>query len=316
MSRLNPDMVRQYLQEISRFPLLSAEQEIAYSRQIQQMIAIEQATSALKQKLHREPMRSELAADVGKDETELNRIQQLGQRAKQKMVTSNLRLVVSIAKKYQWSKLELLDLLQEGAIGLQRGVEKFDPNRGYKFSTYAYWWIREAIMRAIAEKSRTVRLPVHLTEKFVQIRKVQRELSQKLGRRASTEEIAQVIGVEPQQMREYLGAFRPLVSLEKRVGEEREMELQEIIPSDSISIDELVTQECLREDITKLLASLKPIQREVLILRYGLDSERQLTAQEVAQQLNISPQKVRQIQQQIMNTLRRFANDIRLYLAS
>ncbi|MBD2359549.1 RNA polymerase sigma factor, RpoD/SigA family [Tolypothrix sp. FACHB-123] len=316
MSRLNPDMVRQYLQEISRFPLLSAEQEIAYSRQIQQMIAIEQATSALKQKLHREPMRAELAADVGKDETELNRIQQLGQRAKQKMVTSNLRLVVSIAKKYQWSKLELLDLLQEGAIGLQRGVEKFDPNRGYKFSTYAYWWIREAIMRAIAEKSRTVRLPVHLTEKFVQIRKVQRELSQKLGRRASTEEIAQVIGVEPQQMREYLGAFRPLVSLEKPVGEEREMELQELIPSDSISIDELVTQECLREDLTKLLASLKPLQREVLILRYGLDSERQLTAQEVAQQLNISPQKVRQIQQQVMNTLRRFPNDIRLYLAS
>ncbi|MBD2168374.1 RNA polymerase sigma factor, RpoD/SigA family [Calothrix membranacea FACHB-236] len=316
MSRLNPDMVRQYLQEISRFPLLSAEQEIAYSRQIQQMIAIEQATSALKQKLHREPMRAELAADVGKDETELNRIQQLGQRAKQKMVTSNLRLVVSIAKKYQWSKLELLDLLQEGAIGLQRGVEKFDPNRGYKFSTYAYWWIREAIMRAIAEKSRTVRLPVHLTEKFVQIRKVQRELSQKLGRRATTEEIAQVIGVEPQQMREYLGAFRPLVSLEKRVGEEREMELQELIPSDSISIDELVTQECLREDLAKLLASLKPIQREVLILRYGLDSERQLTAQEVAQQLNISPQKVRQIQQQVMNTLRRFPNDIRLYLAS
>ncbi|BAZ02955.1 group 2 sigma 70-type sigma factor (plasmid) [Tolypothrix tenuis PCC 7101] len=316
MSRLNQDMVRQYLQEISRFPLLSAEQEIAYSRQIQQMIAIEQATSALKQKLHREPMRAELAADVGKDETELNRIQQLGQRAKQKMVTSNLRLVVSIAKKYQWSKLELLDLLQEGAIGLQRGVEKFDPNRGYKFSTYAYWWIREAIMRAIAEKSRTVRLPVHLTEKFVQIRKVQRELSQKLGRRASTEEIAQVIGVEPQQMREYLGAFRPLVSLEKPVGEEREMELQEIIPSDSISIDELVTQECLREDLAKLLAFLKPIQREVLILRYGLDSERQLTAQEVAQQLNISPQKVRQIQQQVMNTLRRFPNDIRLYLAS
>ncbi|OUL29679.1 RNA polymerase subunit sigma [Nostoc sp. RF31YmG] len=316
MSRLNPDMVRLYLQEISRFPLLSAEQEIAYSRQIQQMIAIEQATAALKQQLHREPTADEVAADVGKEEAELKSILQLGQRAKQKMVTSNLRLVVSIAKKYQWSNLELLDLLQEGAIGLQRGVEKFDPNRGYKFSTYAYWWIREAIMRAIAEKSRTVRLPVHLTEKFIQIRKVQRELSQKFGRRATTEEIAQAIGVQPQQMREYLGAFRPLVSLEKPVGEDREMELQEILPSESISVDECVTQECLREDLNKLLASLKPIQREVLILRYGLESDRQLTAQEVGERLNISPQKVRQIQQQVTSALRRFPNDIRLYLAS
>ncbi|BAY66776.1 group 2 sigma 70-type sigma factor (plasmid) [Calothrix brevissima NIES-22] len=133
MSRLNPDMVRQYLQEISRFPLLSAEQEIAYSRQIQQMIAIEQATSALKQKLHREPMRAELAADVGKDETELNRIQQLGQRAKQKMVTSNLRLVVSIAKKYQWSKLELLDLLQEKESEDRIQNSEYSTHKGIEF---------------------------------------------------------------------------------------------------------------------------------------------------------------------------------------
>lgn len=147
-------MVRIYLQEIGRYPMLTADQEIAYGRQVQQIMAIEQRKNELTQQLDREPTMVELAVDVDKSEPEIAQIQNLGQRAKQKMVTANLRLVVSIAKKYTNRNLELLDLLQEGAIGLQRGVEKFDPNRGYKLSTYVYWWITQSITRAIAEKSR------------------------------------------------------------------------------------------------------------------------------------------------------------------
>ncbi|RCJ37036.1 hypothetical protein A6770_40455 [Nostoc minutum NIES-26] len=175
MSRLDLDTVGIYLQEIARFPMLKPEEEIVYGRQVQEFIAVECHKDDLRQQLQREPTQTEFTAHTNKTEAQLVQIQKLGKRAKQKMITANLRLVVAVAKKYQWSNLDFLDLVQEGTIGLQTGVEKFDPNRGYKFSTYAYWWIRQAIMRAIAEKSRTVRLPFHLSEKFIQIRKVQRE---------------------------------------------------------------------------------------------------------------------------------------------
>jgi RNA polymerase nonessential primary-like sigma factor len=189
-------MVRVYLQEIAQFPLLTAEQEIAYATQVQLLIAIEQHELTLAQQLHRQPTRLELANFVNKSETEITQILEQGKIAKQRMVTANLRLVVSIAKKYQHRNLEFLDLIQEGAIGLQRGVEKFDPNRGYKFSTYAYWWISQAITRAVAEKSRTVRLPVHITEKLNQIKKVQLQLSQTLGRRPTLTEVAQKLDLK------------------------------------------------------------------------------------------------------------------------
>ncbi len=152
-------MVRLYLQDIGRFPLLTGSQEIAYARLVQQ---IEQRKAELTQKLEREPTISELATDIQKTEAEIVQILNQGQRAKHYVVTANLRLVVSVAKKYQNRNMELLDLIQEGALGLQRGVEKFDPNRGYKLSTYVYWWITQAITRAIAEQSRTIRLPIHV----------------------------------------------------------------------------------------------------------------------------------------------------------
>jgi RNA polymerase nonessential primary-like sigma factor len=193
---MSTDMVRVYLQEIAQFPLLTAEQEIAYATQVQLLIAIEQHELTLAQQLHRQPTRLELANFVNKSETEITQILEQGKIAKQRMVTANLRLVVSIAKKYQHRNLEFLDLIQEGAIGLQRGVEKFDPNRGYKFSTYAYWWISQAITRAVAEKSRTVRLPVHITEKLNQIKKVQLQLSQTLGRRPTLTEVAQKLDLK------------------------------------------------------------------------------------------------------------------------
>ena len=185
------DLVRSYLKEIGRYPLLTPEQEITNARLVQQMMAIEEQRSSLALQLNREPTTRELATSLGQTEAEVQSIVQQDQKAKQKMVTANLRLVVSIAKKYQNHNLEFLDLIQEGTLGLQKGVEKFDPNKGYKLSTYAYWWIRQEITRAIAEKSRTIRLPTHLTERLNKIKKVQRESFLLLGRYATVTEIAE-----------------------------------------------------------------------------------------------------------------------------
>ena len=309
-------MVRVYLQEIGQFPLLTKDQEITYGRQVQQMIAIEQHSSNLRQQLHREPTLTELATFVHQSETEVTQILHQGQRAKQKMVTANLRLVVSIAKKYQRRHLEFMDLIQEGAIGLQRGVEKFDPNRGYKLSTYAYWWISQAITRAIAEKSRTVRLPIHITEKLNQIKKVQRELFQTFGRRATVTEIAQTLNLQPSQIREYLSAASGTVSLDLKVGDNQDTELSELLSDEGISPNEHITQELLRQDLNNLLASLKPMQREVLILRFGLLDNQQRSLAQIGERLNVSRERVRQIQQQAMNVLRREQPEIGQYLLS
>lgn len=309
-------MVRVYLQEIGQFPLLTSDQEITYGRQVQQMIAIEQHKQELSQQLHRQPTSAELANFVNKSEAEVNQILQLGQRAKQKMIVANLRLVVSIAKKYQRRNLEFLDLVQEGAIGLQRGVEKFDPNRGYKLSTYAYWWISQAITRAIAEKSRTVRLPIHVNEKLSQIKKAQRELFQTLGRRATVTEIAQKLDMEPSQIREYLSAASGTVSLDLRVGDNQDTELSELLSDEGISPNELITQELLRQDLNDLLASLKPVQREVLILRFGLLDNQERSLAQIGEKLNVSRERVRQIQQQAMTALRRQKPSIGQYLSS
>ncbi|MBD2212112.1 RpoD/SigA family RNA polymerase sigma factor [Nostoc linckia FACHB-104] len=315
MSSPSPDTVRVYLQEIGQYPLLTADQEIAYGRQVQQMMAIEQEKDTLSQKLNREPTLSELAAEVDKSEAELKQILKLGQRAKQKMVTANLRLVVSIAKKYQRRNLEFLDLVQEGAIGLQRGAEKFDPNRGYKFSTYAYWWISQAITRAIAEKSRTVRLPIHITEKLNQIKKVQREQFQALGRFPTITEIAEALNLQPNQIREYLSASKQPFSLDLKVGDNQDTELNELLADEGISPSEQLTQQLLRQDMENLLASLKPMQRQVLILRFGLEDDQQLSLAQIGQKLNVSRERVRQIQQQAINILRRQQPSIEQYLS-
>ncbi len=309
-------MVRVYLQEIGRYPMLTPDQEIAYGRHIQEMMAIEQRKKELIQQLDREPTIAELAADIHKTEAEIAQIQKQGQRAKQKMVTANLRLVVSIAKKYQHRNLEFLDLLQEGAIGLQRGVEKFDPNRGYKLSTYVYWWITQSITRAIAEKSRTVRLPVHITEQLNKIKKVQRELFQTLGRLPNITEIAETLNLQPNQIREYLSASKQPFSLDLKVGDNQDTELNELLPDEGISPTEEITQRLLRQDMNNLLASLKPTQREVLILRFGLENDQELTLAQIGEKLNVSRERVRQIQQQAINILRRQQPEIGQYLFS
>ena len=169
-TKFTADMVRTYLREIGRVPLLTREQEIIFGKQVQQMMRLIEAKEALAKKLGREVSLEEWTKEVGLSEAELKKTVLEGKRVKQKMIEANLRLVVAIAKKYQKRNMEFLDLIQEGALGLERGVEKFDPTRGYKFSTYAYWWIRQAITRAIAQQGRTIRLPIHITEKLNKIK--------------------------------------------------------------------------------------------------------------------------------------------------
>jgi RNA polymerase nonessential primary-like sigma factor len=314
MSSLSSDMVRIYLQEIGQYSLLKPDEEIAYARQVQQMIAIEQSKNELTKQLDREPTMTELANAVTQTETQVRAALHLGQKAKQKMVTANLRLVVSVAKKYQNRNLEFLDLIQEGAIGLQRGIEKFDPNLGYKLSTYAYWWIRQEITRAIAEQSRTIRLPVHLTEILNKIKKVQRESFQKLGRHATAEEIAASLNISTDKLREYLTASRTAISLNKQVGDEKETELGEILADVGASPEKLLTQELLSQDVAKFLEPLTPIQRQVLTLSFGLDNDQHFNLAQIGKELNLSRERIRQIQVKAISILRHHQNDMQEYL--
>ncbi|WP_442940934.1 sigma-70 family RNA polymerase sigma factor [Nostoc sp.] len=281
---------------------------------LQEMIVIEQSKNELTQQLDREPTMTELANAVEKTEAQIRAALHLGQKAKQKMVTANLRLVVSVAKKYQNRNLEFLDLIQEGAIGLQRGIEKFDPNRGYKLSTYAYWWIRQEITRAIAEQSRTIRLPIHLTEILNKIKKVQRESFQKLGRHATAEEVASALNISTNKLREYLAASRTAISLNKQVGDEKETELGEILADVGASPEKLLTQELLSQDVAKFLEPLTPIQRQVLTLSFGLENDQHFNLAQIGQQLNLSRERIRQIQVKAISILRHHQNDIQEYL--
>jgi RNA polymerase nonessential primary-like sigma factor len=310
------DMVRTYLHEIGRVPLLTHEQEIVYGKQVQQMMALMEAHDALAEKLEREPTQKEWADRVKLSEGELNKIVTLGTRAKRKMIEANLRLVVAIAKKYQKRNMEFLDLIQEGTLGLERGVEKFDPMRGYKFSTYAYWWIRQAITRAIAQQARAIRLPIHITEKLNKIKKVQRELTQQLGRSPTPGEIAVALELEPSQIREYLNIARQPISLDIRVGDNQDTELQDLLEDEGPSPEHYMTQESLRQDLDDLLAELTPQQREVLTLRFGLEDGNELSLAKVGQRLNLSRERVRQLEHQALAQLRRRHGNVREYIAA
>ena len=297
------DPVRLYLQDIGRVDLLTQEQELTLARLVQR-----------REQLLREgePDKNELA------DKERRLALHRGKRAKERMIQANLRLVVSVAKKYQRRGMDLLDLVQEGTLGLERAVERFDPTRGFRFSTYAYWWIRQGITRALASQSRTIRLPVHITEKLNRIKRAQRELSARLGRLPCVAEIAQELNLSEALIRETLLQLPKPVSLEARVGKEQDMQLGDLLEDGHGTPEQELAREQLHNDLEALLEDLSSREAEVIRQRFGLvdDTPRSLT--EIGAAMQLSRERVRQIESRALLKLRQPQNRCRVkdYLGS
>lgn len=298
------DSIRLYLQEIGRIRLLRADEEIELARKIADLLELERIREKLLNKLDREPRDLEWASEVNMTLPQFRHRLYLGRRAKDKMVQSNLRLVVSIAKKYMNRGLSFQDLIQEGSLGLIRAAEKFDHEKGYKFSTYATWWIRQAITRAIADQSRTIRLPVHLYETISRIKKTTKLLSQEMGRKPTEEEIATRMEMTIEKLRFIAKSAQLPISLETPIGKEEDSRLGDFIEADGETPEDQVSKNLLREDLESVLDTLSPRERDVLRLRYGLDDGRMKTLEEIGQIFNVTRERIRQIEAKALRKLR------------
>jgi RNA polymerase primary sigma factor len=298
------DSIRLYLQEIGRIRLLRADEEIELARKIADLLELERVREKLLTELEREPQQKEWASAVEMEPIQFRSRLYQGRRAKDKMVQSNLRLVVSIAKKYMNRGLSFQDLIQEGSLGLIRAAEKFDHEKGYKFSTYATWWIRQAITRAIADQSRTIRLPVHLYETISRIKKTTKLLSQKMGRKPTEEEIATKMEMTIEKLRFIAKSAQLPISLETPIGKEEDSRLGDFIEADGEMPEDQVSKNLLREDLESVLDTLSPRERDVLRLRYGLDDGRMKTLEEIGQIFNVTRERIRQIEAKALRKLR------------
>jgi RNA polymerase primary sigma factor len=298
------DSIRVYLQEIGRIRLLRPDEEIELARKIADLLELEEKAAEFEVDKGHFPDSKEWAALVDMPLTKFRRRLMLGRRAKEKMVQSNLRLVVSIAKKYMNRGLSFQDLIQEGSLGLIRAAEKFDHEKGYKFSTYATWWIRQAITRAIADQSRTIRLPVHLYETISRIKKTTKTLSQEFGRKPTEEEIAESMEMTIEKLRFIAKSAQLPISLETPIGKEEDSRLGDFIEADIENPEQDVAKNLLREDLEGVLATLSPRERDVLRLRYGLDDGRMKTLEEIGQIFDVTRERIRQIEAKALRKLR------------
>jgi RNA polymerase primary sigma factor len=298
------DSIRVYLQEIGRIRLLRPDEEIELARKIADLLQLEDLATQFETDHGHYPDTKEWAALLEMPLIKFRRRLMLGRRAKEKMVQSNLRLVVSIAKKYMNRGLSFQDLIQEGSLGLIRAAEKFDHEKGYKFSTYATWWIRQAITRAIADQSRTIRLPVHLYETISRIKKTTKTLSQEFGRKPTEEEIAESMEMTIEKLRFIAKSAQLPISLETPIGKEEDSRLGDFIEADIENPEQDVAKNLLREDLEGVLATLSPRERDVLRLRYGLDDGRMKTLEEIGQIFDVTRERIRQIEAKALRKLR------------
>ena len=297
------DPVRMYLKEIGKVPLLSAEEEIELAKNMEAGAVAKEKIAILKSR--EENATEEELAEIKEEIKNLQKDLDAGDEAKKRLAEANLRLVVSIAKRYVGRGMLFLDLIQEGNLGLIKAVEKFDYRKGYKFSTYATWWIRQAITRAIADQARTIRIPVHMVETINKLIRVSRQLLQELGREPSPEEIAAEMNMPVERVREILKISQEPVSLETPIGEEEDSHLGDFIQDDNVPVPaEAAAFTLLREQLDEVLGTLTDREQKVLKLRFGLEDGRARTLEEVGKEFKVTRERIRQIEAKALRKLR------------
>lgn len=297
------DPVRMYLKEIGKVPLLSADEEIELAQNMEDGAVATEKINVLKGRL--DGASEEEKAEIKEEIKKLQRDVDKGADAKKRLAEANLRLVVSIAKRYVGRGMLFLDLIQEGNLGLIKAVEKFDYKKGYKFSTYATWWIRQAITRAIADQARTIRIPVHMVETINKLIRVSRQLLQELGREPSPEEIAKEMNMPVERVREILKISQEPVSLETPIGEEEDSHLGDFIKDDNVPVPaDAAAFTLLKEQLEEVLGTLTEREQKVLTLRFGLEDGRARTLEEVGKEFNVTRERIRQIEAKALRKLR------------